>query len=87
MKQDLYLNAADHMPNDGSREVSDDIQRLIDENPNRVIFFPDGLYRIAKPVLTPADPAFSVSLKLSDFAVIQADPSWDSDEAMIRLGG
>ena len=87
MKQDLYLNAADHMPNDGSREVSDDIQRLIDENPNRVIFFPDGLYHIAKPVLTPADPAFSVSLKLSDFAVIQADPSWDSDEAMIRLGG
>ena len=62
MKQDLYLNAADHMPGDGSRDVSDDIQRLIDGNPNRVIFFPDGLYRIAKPVLTPADPAFSVSL-------------------------
>ena len=56
MKQDLYLNAADHMPNDGSREVSDDIQRLIDENPNRVIFFPDGEYVISSPILSRRDP-------------------------------
>lgn len=69
------------------KDVSDDIQRIIDRNPNRTIYFPDGEYIISKPILTPADPEKSVSLELSNYAVIRASDDWDSDEAMIRLGG
>ena len=87
MTNKAVLSAADYMPTDGSRDVSDDLQRLIDENPNRTLYLPDGLYRIAKPVLTPADPRKSVSLELTNYAIVQASDDWDSDEAMIRLGG
>jgi len=87
MNETGYLLVTDTVPNDGSRDVTADLQRLIDENPNRTLFFPDGLYRISAPIITPADPTKSVSLKLADFAVIQADERWDSEEAMIRLGG
>ncbi len=70
-----------------SGDVSDALQRIIDENPNRVIFFPDGEYLISKPILTPADPEKSVSLELSAYAIIRATEGWAHDEAMIRLGG
>ena len=72
---------------DGKTDVSDDIQRLIDENPNRTIYFPDGVYLIGKPIMTPAEPTKSVDLQLSNYAVIRAADDWSSSEAMIRLGG
>ena len=81
-----YL-VADNIPRDCITDASDAIQQLIDENPNRTIFFPDGVYRLGKPICTPADPAKSVSLQLASFAVFQASPDWDSTEGMVRLGG
>ena len=68
-------------------DVASDIQRAIDENPNRVIYFPDGIYKISTPILTPANPYKSVSLELSNYAVIQPTEKWNSDNAMICLGG
>ena len=87
MNENGYLSVSSVLPTDGSVDAAPLLQRLIDENPNRTIFFPDGLYRISQPVRTPADPRLAVSLLLSDFAVIRAADGWDSDEAMIRLGG
>lgn len=81
-----YIIATDYMPNDGSRDVAEDIQKLIDEHPNRTIFFPDGVYRLDKPICTPADPKKSVDLQLSNYATLQAGDGWESDEAMVRLG-
>lgn len=75
-----------NVPADGATDVSDAIQTIIEANPNRTLFFPDGVYRLNKPICTPADPAKSVSLKLADFAVLQASPDWDSPEAIVRLG-
>ncbi len=72
---------------DGKRDVSDAIQKIIDENPNRTIYFPDGIYLISKPILTPAEPTKSVALKLSNYATIKATEDWSHDEAMVRLGG
>ena len=72
---------------DGKKDVSDDIQKIIDSNPNRTLFFPDGVYLICKPICTPADPRKSVALELSNFAVIKAQKEWAHEEAMIRLGG
>ena len=81
-----YLYISDYiLPNLG-RDVADDIQRVIENNPNRTIFFPDGEYLISHPICTPASPQRSVDLQLSNFAVIRAMDGWNHDEAMIRLG-
>lgn len=82
-----YVAVTDYIQADGAVDVSDAIQKIIDDNPNRTIYFPDGTYLISKPVVTPADPRKSVALELSNYAVIKAAPDWAHDEAMIRLGG
>lgn len=68
-------------------DTADEIQALIDANPNRTIEFPDGEYLVSKPVLTSADPTKSVSLKMTDFTVIKAIGDWPEGEAVIQLGG
>lgn len=73
-------------PNTGT-DVSDAIQKVIDDNPRRTIYFPDGEYLISKPLLTGGSYQTAVSLELANFAIIKATPDWSSDEAMIRLGG
>ena len=80
-----YIVVTDYITTDG--DVSDIIQKIIDENPNRTIYFPDGVYLISKPILTPAEPTKSVALKLSNYATIKAAEGWSHDEAMVRLGG
>ena len=87
MNRHGYLIATDYMPADGVTDVSDALQSLIDANPNRTIFFPDGKYLLSKPVCTPAHPEKSVDLHLSAFACLRAADTWCSPEAMIRLGG
>ena len=82
-----YVIVTDYLKADGKKDVSDIIQRIIDNNPNRTIFFPDGVYMISKPINTPADPTKSVSLQLSNYAIIRAAEGWSHEEAMIRLGG
>lgn len=81
-----YLIATDYFPADGSTDISPALQELIDANPNRTIFFPDGTYILGSPILTPADPHKSVDLILSNFAVLRASDNWNDAEAMIRLG-
>lgn len=82
-----FINVADYVDSTGQKDVSGPLQDLIERNPNRTLFFPDGTYRLKKPVLTPADPRRSVSLRLTDFAKLLADESWSDGEAMVRLGG
>lgn len=63
------------------------IQKAIDENPGRTIYFPDGLYQIKSPIYISTDPAKSVSLRLSHLAVISAAPDWsEKTQAMIQIG-
>ena len=71
---------------DGTVPCSEAIQRLIDANPNREIFFPDGTYLLDRPICTPAEPKRSVCLRLSNFAHLVAAPGWTNAEAMVRLG-
>ena len=37
-----YVVVTDWIKPDGKRDVADELQKLIDENPNRVIFFPEN---------------------------------------------
>ncbi|MBQ8351482.1 MAG: hypothetical protein IJY20_05515 [Clostridia bacterium] len=80
------LTVTDYIPADGKTDVADSLQRLIDENPNRTLYFPDGVYLLGKPILTPAAPKKSVSLSLSAYAILRATDDWSSEEAMVRLG-
>ncbi len=82
-----YIVVTDYLPADGVTDVSDQLQALIDSNPNCTLFFPDGTYLLRKPILTPAHPQRSVDLQLSNFACLLAAEDWDCCEAMVRLGG
>lgn len=82
-----YVIITDYIHANTGKDVSNVIQEVIRDNPNKTIFFPDGVYTISKPILTPAAPSKSVSLKLSNYAIIRASNNWTSREAMIRLGG
>ena len=53
-KQKGYVVVTDYVKANGKRDVSDILQKIIDDNPNRTIYFPDGLYLISKPICTPA---------------------------------
>lgn len=81
------VNVMDYISDINKYDVSDDIQRCIDSNPNRVIYFPDGTYNISKPIRTSAWAIHSVCLELSNYAVIHANEGWNSSEFMIILGG
>ena len=81
-----YVVVTDYIEANTGKDVSDALQKLILDNPNRTIFFPDGEYIIAKPICTPANPVHSVMLMLSNYAIIKAADGWSDEEAMIRLG-
>ena len=82
-----YIVVTDFVDANTGEDVSDEIQSVIDGNPNRTIYFPDGEYLVGKPILTPADPRKSVSLEFSDYAVIKAAGDWQYGEAVVQLGG
>lgn len=81
-----YLVVTDYITADGKTDVSDEIQNIINSNPNRTIYFPDGVYLISKPICTPAEPTKSVDLQMSNYAVIRASADFQG-EALVRLGG
>ena len=82
-----YVIITDYVEVNSGKDVAQAIQKVIDENPRKTIYFPDGEYLISKPIETSANPERAVSLSLSNFAVIKAAEGWESSEAMIRLGG
>ena len=82
-----YVVVTDYFSAHAGKDVSDAIQQIIDANPNRTIYFPDGVYILSKPIVTPAEPTKSVALELSNYAILQASEGWNHDEALVRLGG
>lgn len=82
-----YIVITDTVAADTGADVADAIQAVIDANPNRTIYFPDGEYIVSKPILTPASPKKSVSLELSNYAVIKASDNFEKGQAVIQLGG
>jgi hypothetical protein len=81
------LLVTDYVKADGKTDVADALQKLINDNPNRTLYFPDGVYLVSHPILTPADPRRSVQLELSNYARIVAAATWADGGAMVRLGG
>ena len=81
-----YVVVTDYLEANTGKDVSDAIQSIIDSNPMKTIYFPDGEYILAKPICTSGKPETAVSLKLSNFATLKAAEGWDHKEAMVRLG-
>ncbi|MBR2613478.1 MAG: flagella basal body P-ring formation protein FlgA, partial [Clostridia bacterium] len=81
-----YLVITDYVRVNAGRDVSRDIQKVIDENPRRTIYFPDGEYLISNPICTSSNSETAVSLHLSNFAVIKAVNWLQPDLHMVRLG-
>ncbi len=81
-----YIVVTDHVKL--GVDVSSALQELIDNNPNKTLYFPDGVYNLAKSITTPADPAKAVSFKCSDFAVFQPTSTYTpvENQGLIRLG-
>jgi hypothetical protein len=69
---DSYITVTDYFPANTGKDVTALIQQLIDVNPNRTIYFPDGEYLISSPIMTQSDPKLSSAIYLSDGAVIKA---------------
>ncbi len=83
-----YVTVTDYLKG-VSGDMSTAIQKAIDENPNRTIYFPDGTYLVHKPIKTSADPEKCVSIRLSTYAVISAGGTkdkWTDGMAVIELG-
>lgn len=80
-----YIIVTDYVRADGKTDVSSALQKLIDRNPGRTLYFPDGVYLLSRPIQTSAFPLKSVNLRLSNYAVLKADPAW-AGGAMVRLG-
>ncbi len=84
--RDAYVLVTDYVQPNTGKDVSDELQAVILNNPNRTIFFPDGEYILSKPLCTPAHPERSVSLKLATYAKLKASDDWTENEAVVRLG-
>ena len=81
-----YVVLSDYQPEKGAKGYAALINKVIAENPGRTIYIPDGRYMIEEPIVIPADPAKSVSLRLGNQTVLAADTDWaDPYAAMIRV--
>ena len=71
---------------DGVTDNSTAIQSLIDNNPNKTLYFPNGTYLLSKSIITSANYQNSVQLKLDKYAILKADSNFTGDY-VIELGG
>ena len=81
-----YVVVTDYINDMSGRDLSTDIQKIIDQNPNSTIYFPDGVYTLAKTIKTSSDRTKSVALHLSANAVIKAADFWVGGWYLIQIG-
>lgn len=85
-----YVVVTDYITANTGEDVAPFVQQLIDENPNKMIIFPDGVYTFASPVCTSAAGKTSNSILLSDGAVIKASDDFkgkSGNNSLFALGG
>ncbi|MCQ2794739.1 MAG: hypothetical protein MJ214_00820 [Bacilli bacterium] len=81
-KSSGIIDVASYVDTSGHSDCSDKIQELINNNPNRTLYFRDGTYLLDHQILTPGDPTKSVDLQLSNYAILKA-----SDNYQVKRGG
>ena len=82
-----FVVATDYLTPNTDKDLSEEIQKLIDTHPRKTIYFPDGVYTIKYPIMTSSNPSKAVSLHLSGNAVIKASDDWRGrSDYMVQLG-
>ena len=84
-----FVTVTDFIKADTGEDIHGNLQTLIDKNPGRTIFFPDGEYIISRPLQTTSEPAMSTSFYFASGAVLKASDDWkkeDMKNALICLG-
>ena len=87
--EDDYIIVTDFLKANTGEDLCVPLQELIDKNPGRTLYFPDGEYVISRSLLTTSEPSKSTSFHFSSAAVLKAADYWESDgshTALIRLG-
>lgn len=79
-----YVVVADYVKPDTGEDTADVIQKLVDENPGKTLYFHDGIYLISKTIETSADPAKAVSFRFSNYAQLKAMDSWSEGIKQIK---
>ena len=49
---EAFVDVTDYIPTNAGEDVTTHIQDIIDKNPGRTIYFPDGEYVISRPITT-----------------------------------
>ncbi len=86
---DDYLTVTDYVRADTGEDIHLILQELIDKNPGKTLYFPDGEYVISESLVTSSEPSMSNSFYLSSGAVLKAADSWEKSNtkrALICLG-
>ena len=84
-----FVIVTDFIKPDTGEDLHGNLQTLIDKNPGRTIYFPDGEYVISRPLQTTSDPTDSTSFYFSSGAILKAADEWKKDNqknALICLG-
>ena len=82
-----YIVVSDEIENAHTRDITAELQALIDNHPNRAIYFNDGEYTISSTIYLPTAADKAVSIRLSNYATIKAASNWSAEGAMIAIGG
>lgn len=82
-----YVNVLENgVSLDGTDQLTN-IQNIIDNNPNKVIYFPDGVYNVSGTIRTSATSTKRVVLYLSKYATIKASNVFTAGNYLIDIGG
>ncbi|MBE6593395.1 MAG: hypothetical protein E7642_05315 [Ruminococcaceae bacterium] len=84
-----FVVVTDFIKANTGEDLSGNLQMLIDKNPGRTLFFPDGEYVISCSLKTTSKPSESTSFYFSSGAILKASDDWDNDgqkRALICLG-
>ena len=84
---DPYVVVTDYISPNAKKDVHGILQMLIDKNPRRTIYFPDGEYLISAPLIMPGKAVESVSLRFSDGAVLKATDNFKRGNGISALIG
>ena len=84
-----FLVVTDYVKANTGEDLYDNLQMLINKNPGRTLYFPDGEYIISRSLKTYSEPKKSTSFYFSSGAILKAADTWKNEDqlrALICLG-
>ncbi len=82
-----FIVVTDFVKANTGADLYGNLQTLIEKNPGRTLFFPDGEYVISSTLKTTSEPTQSTSFYFSSGAILKAADKWEGGAApLIGLG-